>query len=75
LETNERLDPQGFTPFGRVVEGMGVVAELYAGYGEGFPNGSGPDQSRITREGNEYLKRDFPRLDFIKKAAVISEQK
>lgn len=74
LAPNERLDPQGFTPFGRVVEGMSVVAELYSGYGEGFPNGSGPDQNRIVREGNAYLGRDFPKLDFIKKATVVSEQ-
>lgn len=75
LGRNDQLDPQGFTPFGRVVEGMSVVAELYAGYGEGFPNGNGPDQNRIVREGNAYLNRDFPRLDFIKKASVLSGQK
>ena len=62
---NNGLDRQGFSPFGRVVEGMGVVDSIYAGYGES------PDQSRIGGEGNKYLKRDFPRLDYIKSARVV----
>jgi peptidyl-prolyl cis-trans isomerase A (cyclophilin A) len=62
---NSRLDGQGFSPFGRVVEGMGVVDSIYAGYGEN------PDQSRVAAEGNAYLKRDFPRLDYIKSARVV----
>jgi peptidyl-prolyl cis-trans isomerase A (cyclophilin A) len=62
---NSRLDGQGFSPFGRVVEGMGVVDSIYAGYGES------PDQSRVAAEGNAYLKREFPRLDYIKSARVV----
>jgi peptidyl-prolyl cis-trans isomerase A (cyclophilin A) len=62
---NTGLDGQGFSPFGRVVEGMRVVDSIYAGYGES------PDQSRITAEGNAYLKRAFPRLDYIKSARVV----
>jgi peptidyl-prolyl cis-trans isomerase A (cyclophilin A) len=62
---NSRLDGMGFSPFGRVVEGMGVVDSIYAGYGEQ------PDQSRIASQGNAYLKRDFPRLDYIKSARVV----
>src|SRR5213596_1497254 len=34
---NSRLDGMGFSPFGRVVEGMDVVDRLYGGYGEGAP--------------------------------------
>jgi peptidyl-prolyl cis-trans isomerase A (cyclophilin A) len=71
LEDNARLDASGFTPFGRVVEGMTVVQQLHSGYGEGAPNGAGPDQGRIRVEGNAYLQRDFPLLDFIKVATVI----
>jgi len=62
---NSRLDGQGFSPFGRVVEGMGVVDSIYARYGET------PDQSRVAAEGNAYLKREFPRLDYIKSARVV----
>ncbi len=67
---NAGLDRQGFAPFGQVVTGMNVVDALYSGYGEGAPRGQGPDQGRIQREGNAYLQKDFPRLDFIKKATV-----
>jgi peptidyl-prolyl cis-trans isomerase A (cyclophilin A) len=70
LGDNERLDGQGFSPFGKVTSGMDVVKSFYAGYGEGQPRGNGPDQSRIENEGNAYLEKDFPRLDYIKKAAI-----
>ena len=67
---NSRLDGMGFSPFGEVVEGMGVVKKFYGGYGEGAPQGRGPSQSRIAGEGNEYLKKDFPQLDYIIKAEI-----
>src|SRR5437016_46298 len=54
---NSRLDGMGFMPFGEVVEGMAVVDSLYGGYGEGAPNGRGPDQMRIHIEGEKYLAR------------------
>jgi len=59
-----------FAPFGRVVEGMDVVESLYNGYGEGAPQGRGPDQGRIQSEGNAYLKKSFPKLDYTKKATI-----
>lgn len=68
---NARLDSMGFPPFGEVTEGMDVVRKLYSEYGEGAPRGRGPDQGRIQAEGNEYLKKDFPKLDFIKTAKVV----
>jgi peptidyl-prolyl cis-trans isomerase A (cyclophilin A) len=67
---NSRLDGMGFAPFGEVVEGMAVVDSLYGGYGEGAPNGRGPDQMRMHIEGEKYLARQFPRLDKIKRARV-----
>jgi peptidyl-prolyl cis-trans isomerase A (cyclophilin A) len=67
---NAPLDGQGFAPFGKVVSGMEVVDSLYAGYGEGAPNGNGPDQGRVQGQGNAYLEQDFPKLDFIKAATV-----
>jgi len=70
-DKNARLDSKGFSPFGEVIEGMDVVERLYAGYGEGPPGGKGPDQERIEKEGNAYLERDFPKLDFIKTAQVV----
>lgn len=67
---NSFLDNQGFTPIGKVAQGMDVVNNLYNGYGEGAPQGQGPDQGRIKNEGNDYLRKDFPKLDYIKSAAV-----
>ena len=67
---NAGLDSQGFSPFGRVVTGMEVVDKLNAEYGEGAPSGRGPEQMRVQSEGNAYLTKDFPKLDFIKKATI-----
>ncbi len=71
---NSRLDAQGFSPFGRVVEGMEVVDQIYTGYGEGAPRGNGPSQMMIQARGNEYLDADFPRLDRVTRATVIMEE-
>src|SRR5437016_13196174 len=67
---NIRLDASGFAPFGQVVERMEVVDALSGGYGEGAPNGRGPDQFRVNVEGEKYLARQFPKLDKINKATV-----
>jgi peptidyl-prolyl cis-trans isomerase A (cyclophilin A) len=68
---NASLDTQGFSPFGRVVDGMKVVDAMYSGYGEGAPNGAGPSQDLIATKGNEYLQRGFPKLDYIKSATLV----
>ncbi len=71
-DRNSGLDGQGFSPFGKVIEGMDVVDDLYSGYGEGAPGGKGPDQTRVQMEGNAYLEKSFPRLDYIKSATIVS---
>jgi peptidyl-prolyl cis-trans isomerase A (cyclophilin A) len=71
LADNAKLDSMGFAPFGKVVEGMDVVESLYSGYGEGAPQGNGPDQARITAEGKTYLDQNFPKLDSIKSAEFV----
>jgi peptidyl-prolyl cis-trans isomerase A (cyclophilin A) len=68
---NTRLDGMGFAPFGKVVEGMDVVDKINGEYGEGAPMGRGPSQDRIQNEGNAYLKKDFPNLDYIQSATVV----
>ena len=65
LKDNVRLDKMGFSAFGEVVEGMTVVEELYSGDREK------PDQDRIEKEGNAYLLREFPKLDFITTARIV----
>lgn len=69
---NAGLDRQGFSPFGQVIEGMDVVDKLYSGYGEGAPGGSGPEQGRVGAEGKPFLDKEFPKLDSIKSAVVLS---
>lgn len=68
---NANLDAMGFSPFGKVADGMTVVDSVFKGYGEGAPSGAGPNQARIQREGNAYLNTEFPKLDFIKEAKVL----
>jgi cyclophilin family peptidyl-prolyl cis-trans isomerase len=69
---NNQLDQMGFAPFGRVISGMDVVDKLNPEYGEGAPRGRGPDQARMQQEGNAYLVKDFPRLDYVKKAIIVN---
>ncbi len=73
LADNASLDGMGFAPFGRVSEGLEIVGQLHSGYGEGAPRGRGPEQGRIQAEGNAYLERQFPKLDHIKRAAILAE--
>jgi peptidyl-prolyl cis-trans isomerase A (cyclophilin A) len=61
---NSRLNSQGFAPFGRVITGMDVVDKLQSAYGQQ------PDQGRIQSEGNAYLTKNFPKLDYIRKATI-----
>ncbi len=68
---NARLDAMEFPPFGKVVEGMDVVDKLYAGYGEGAPNGRGPDQGMLQSMGDALITRDFPLMDKIQSATVV----
>jgi len=67
---NSRLDSMGFSPIGKVVEGMDIVENLYGDYGEGYPNGNGPNQSKIQMEGNDYLKTNYTKLDYILSASL-----
>jgi peptidyl-prolyl cis-trans isomerase A (cyclophilin A) len=70
FKDNSSLDKQGFAPFGQVIKGMDVVDKIYDGYGEGAPRGRGPEQGRLQNEGNAYLAKEFPRLDYIKTATI-----
>jgi len=74
LGDNSGLDAQGFSPFGEVTQGMNVVGKLYSGYGEGAPNGRGPRQDLIQSRGRAYLEKDFPKLDIIRTATLVSAE-
>lgn len=61
---NSALDRQGFAPFGKVIEGMDIALALESRYGEE------PQQDKIERKGNAYLKNEFPKLDYIVQATI-----
>ena len=75
LKDNPKLDNYGggFPPIAEVVSGMTIADSLYDAYGEGAPSGFGPRQELIVGQGNEYLRRYFPRLDFIRRATIAQE--
>jgi len=69
----DTLNTIGFPPLGQVIRGLYVLDRLnweYSGTrgGETFP---GPSQDSLTRQGNAYLQREFPRIDYITKARVV----
>jgi peptidyl-prolyl cis-trans isomerase A (cyclophilin A) len=64
---NLGLDAQGFSPIGKVIQGMDVVDRLYSGYSDALS----ANQELIHKGGNEYLNKNFPDLDYIIKAQVI----
>ncbi len=66
LGNNARLDAMGFAPIGHVSSGTAAVEHIYSGYGEQ------PDQAQIGAQGNAYLQREFPHLDYIKSARIVS---
>jgi peptidyl-prolyl cis-trans isomerase A (cyclophilin A) len=66
-KNNSFLDGQNFAPFGRVIEGMAVVDSFYNEY-QGVPS---DNQPQIQARGNAYLNREFPKLDYVKSAAIM----
>jgi peptidyl-prolyl cis-trans isomerase A (cyclophilin A) len=71
LANNTSLDGMGFSPFGKVVEGIEVPDKFYNEYGDAPPDGHGPDQNRIQTEGKTYLDKAFSLLDTIRGAVIL----
>jgi peptidyl-prolyl cis-trans isomerase A (cyclophilin A) len=80
VDNTPRLDTLngfGFPPIGEIVSGLSVMDSLnweYSGTrgGQQFP---GPSQDSIGRQGNAYLRRAFPRLDYIIRSRVVKTYK
>ena len=67
LGDNVLLDGQGFTPFGIVTDGSGVLGQINTEYGE---NGK-EVQPFFKAQGNAYIKNKFPNADYIKSMKLI----
>ena len=65
------------TPFGFVGKfEESVVTDWYDGYGDKPPNGYGPDPQKIyAADGYEYLKEEFPMMDYINSCVIIREHR
>ncbi|MBI3406466.1 MAG: peptidylprolyl isomerase [Acidobacteria bacterium] len=65
-------DKEPFVPFGKIVEGMDVIDRLNSEYGETSGGGiRAGKQDPVFDGGNAYLAKNYPRLDFIRKATVV----
>jgi len=67
LDTLDYNGAKGFPVVAKVTQGMDVVKKFYDGYG-GNP---ATKQNEIQKEGNNYLKKNFPELDYINRAYII----
>lgn len=69
LGNNERLDDMGFTPFGQIVEGMEIAKKINTEYGENRR----ADQRRFETEGNAFIEKTYPNVDYIKSASLVTD--
>jgi len=71
-DNRETHDKEPFVPFGRVTEGMDVADALFDEYGETAGGGiRAGKQDPVFQGGNEYLRKNFPKLDYIKTARIV----
>ena len=76
LKDNSLTYDGEFVPFGKVVKGMEVTDALNAEYAESAGGGiRGGRQAPLFEIGDAWLKRNFPRLDYIMRATVIAPLK
>jgi peptidyl-prolyl cis-trans isomerase A (cyclophilin A) len=70
-DNRDTHDKEPFVPFGRVIEGMEIADALFDGYGEAAGGGiRAGKQDPVFHGGNAYLRKNFPRLDFITRATI-----
>ena len=66
-------DREPFVVFGAVERGMDVLDALYAEYGEDAGGGiRAGKQAPVFEGGNAYLKANFPLLDYVRRARIVS---
>ena len=70
FKDNTHLDESGFTPFGEVVEGLDVMDEIYAGYGELPPAGNGRTTPSLV-PGEQVSRRELPEMTKVNTATLV----
>lgn len=69
-------DSEPFVPFGRVIAGMAAADAFYDGYRESAGGGiRAGKQDPVFEGGNDYLRKNFPRLDYITSARITEPKK
>jgi peptidyl-prolyl cis-trans isomerase A (cyclophilin A) len=71
LMDNARLDAMGFTPFGKVHDGSGGGLQVMSAFNSEY--GERPDQTKLREQGAVYLEAQFPHLDRIISARILSD--
>jgi len=77
LRDNSALNDSepAFAPFGKVIEGWDAVEKLHGGYGENSGSGMrAGHQDKLFEGGNAYMDKEFPKLDRLIRAAIISDK-
>jgi len=67
LDSSKYNDVNGFPAFGKVIEGMDVVESINSEYMQE------PNQDSISIQGNRYLNKSYPNLDYIISTKIISK--
>jgi len=72
-DNRETHDKEPFVPFGRVIDGMDVADALFDEYGEAAGGGiRAGKQDPVFQGGNDYLRKNFPKLDYIRTARIVA---
>jgi cyclophilin family peptidyl-prolyl cis-trans isomerase len=71
-DNSAEYDKEPFVPFGHVIQGMEIADALYDGYGEQSGGGiRAGKQDPVFQGGNDYLKKNYPKLDYITSARIV----
>jgi peptidyl-prolyl cis-trans isomerase A (cyclophilin A) len=71
-DNRDTHDKEPFVPFGRVIQGMDVADSLFDEYGEAAGGGiRAGKQDPVFQGGNAYLRKNFPKLDYITAARIV----
>ncbi|MEO9569621.1 MAG: peptidylprolyl isomerase [Polaribacter sp.] len=75
LKDNYRLDKltysgvSGFPVIAKVIDGKENVLKFYNGYGDNL----GRQQGKINKEGNTFLRENYPKVDYIIRAYILKK--